>query len=51
MNQKIDLAYKQLQKYQKCIESEILTNNIYANQYYWLKVDTYTIQRMRDGNN
>lgn len=41
-------ALNQLHKHQKCIESEILTNYIYSNQYYWLKADSYTVQRKRD---
>jgi hypothetical protein len=43
-----DEALNQLHKYQKCLESEILTNKIYSEQTYWLKVDTWTIQRKRD---
>lgn len=44
----IHKALTQLYQHQKCLESEILTNQIYTEKTYWLKVDTWIVQRKRD---
>lgn len=41
-------ALFEIHKYYKCLESEVLINKILSTQYYWLKTDTWAVERKRN---
>ena len=41
-------ALNELHKHQKCIESEIMANKIHSEKTYWLKVDTWKLEGIRN---